>query len=161
MKERIYTMKDRYLFRGKADGEWYIGNLFISKQTNHHVIISDAPGLNWEADTGIDSHLCQTMEVDPITVGQCTGLKDEHGKLVFEGDVVKTVTNVYGLMVWEPAHFAIKWVRFEDSKSVTGTLFEKPIAIHHYFNDVDAGECKIIGNIHDAPELLEVIQDKI
>lgn len=57
-------MDDRYLSRGKQlmDGAWSIGYLNI----NEHYHYIEYP-------------------VDPSTIGQCTGLKDKHGKLISRG----------------------------------------------------------------------------
>ena len=34
-------------------------------------------------------HNISRREIDPATIGQCTGLRDKSGALIFEGDVVK------------------------------------------------------------------------
>ena len=74
-------MQDRDLSRGKRldSGEWIYGYYCrISKAGNdkHYIIPSFASAV-------------YGVEVDPATVGQCTGLEDKNGKLIFEGDIVK------------------------------------------------------------------------
>lgn len=32
---------------------------------------------------------CEDFWVDPSTLGECTGLRDKNGKLIFEGDIIK------------------------------------------------------------------------
>ena len=86
--------------------------------------------------------------VDQATLGECTGLIDKNGKLIFEGDVVKTKkygkivghsnVNDYDIFVvkYEPAMFMLK-------------------NHNRGFNLVDDGYSKleVIGNIHDNPKL--------
>jgi len=76
-------MKDRHLFRGKRidNGIWEEGFHICDKF--HSYIGTCAPHFD-EYDNLCIEH---NFEVDPKTIGQCTGLKDTNGTLIFEGDI--------------------------------------------------------------------------
>lgn len=72
-----------------------------------------------------------------FAVEQCTGLKDKNGKLIYEGDILKSGIHYYQV-VWHEGKFVLN----KGCKNY-------PI-----------GGCdlmEIIGNIHENPELLEAI----
>ena len=85
-------------------------------------------------------------EIIKETLGQYTGLTDKNGKKIFEGDIVQYY-GTYPLEVYiEKGHTKIRWY---DTISTLNCneLF--------YGTDNFYGECEIIGNIHDNPELLK------
>lgn len=81
-----------------------------------------------------DFHEYEEREVIPDTVGQYTGLKDKHGKRIFEGDILSLRTG--------RPHV----VRFKD-----GAFILEDSAIPISF----AIKFEIIGNVHDNPELIK------
>lgn len=122
------------LFRCKrADcGEWVEGDLIQAFRGNQ----LSACGIMPHTPTAY------CLKVDPETVGQYTGLTDKNGVRIFEGDIIQSLeSSVTGLVQWFPEHSAFMvWCK---SANVVGFLYECADII------------KVIGNIHDNPELLE------
>ena len=131
------------LFKGKRDdnGEWIFGYYV-------HLPIGRC---------GEEEHLIQALEADgrmgilhrviPETVGQYTGLKDKNGKRIFEGDICQNIkTGEIVSVKWHGTMAGFVWVVHQGK----GHNFD----FGELFRAYD--KYKIIGNIHDNPELLEV-----
>ena len=73
--------------------------------------------------------------VDPATVGQYTGLKDKNGVEIYEGDVLRAESGKIYEVIFGQGAYRIK-------HSTRKLLL------------VDGWYYEVIGNIHDAPELL-------
>ena len=128
-------------FRGKAnDGRWIYGGLVYSDNIE--------PAIYFE----VGNKVCR-MEwayVDPATVGQFTGLFDEDGREIYEGDIIKIVEkfddeNVYtsnGVVCFEEGIYELQ----------NGKHFAYLGWLMH--ND-DITKLEVIGNIHDNPELMK------
>ena len=130
-------MNDRYLYRAKrkSDKKWIYGNLI---QTDDGVYI---------IQNYVPQHLIGKYEVDPSTICQCTGLKDKHGKLIWENDIV-FVKHTDGQEEYQ-----------ENAKvSYTKRGFS-PFSWEYYCDGCDVRceilEVEVIGNIFDNPELFE------
>ena len=142
-------MNDRYLFRGKRKDRqgWIEGDLVHTRTTTQGVV------------TEIYT-LDMSYEVDPETVGQCTGLKDKNGKLIFEGDVVRTQPfsdKPYSSKAKYKQHIGVVEYRVRRFKN---SLYEQYYKAEWIVNIKDYGKftcydwseffkCKVIGNIHD------------
>lgn len=74
----------------------------------------------------------------PLTFEQCTGLKDKNGKLIYEGDIVRVDSRVYYVEALTLV------VRFHNGAFMAGDRFI----------DNNSNFMKVIGNIHENPELL-------
>ena len=139
-------MNERFLSRGKRkdNGEWVDGNLVYTRTTTLGVV------------TEIYT-LEMRYEVIPKTVGQCTGLKDKNGKLIFEGDIVEADGYIFFVNFGKCGGVANKvdygYIGYyldgydEITKKALSYGLRDDIC---YFTNIEA-----IGNIHDNPELLK------
>ena len=149
-------MNNRYIFRGKRkdNGEWVYGNLIKRKiwSSEFYVIRVE--------DNGFDSYV--EYEVIPETVGQCTGLEDKNGKLIFNGDVLKGFTypflsdgdyDYYALVVWSKDYCAFRLRTIKAPQSKVRGISDGNT---EFINNWNSDDWEVIGNDYDNPELLEV-----
>ncbi|MDA3614697.1 YopX family protein [Polluticaenibacter yanchengensis] len=123
-------------FRGKTiNGDWVFGNYahikkdFSTVKKGHY--ISNSAGSPF------------AYMVRSETLGQFTGLKDNSGKDIFEGDIIKTGTDKPMVILWS-------------NKYASFCLDRHGWAFSHWFGEsCDPTDVEIIGNIHDNPELLK------
>ena len=122
------------LFRGKCktDNEWVYGFPYVTRK--------NAVKINWYCS---EFGSMRTDEVEPETVGQYTGLTDKNGKKIFDGDIVECVSG------GEQA--VISWLKYS---ACFGLSFDGWCC---GFDDYDfsPNDFKVIGNIHDNPEILQ------
>lgn len=120
-------------FRGKAIegkrlGEWIHGAYLPDFDGyTHRILIVDCI-------TGFSE------EVNPITIGQFTGLFDKNGKEVYEGDIIKYIGNEIGDV-------------FTNEIKYNSGGFD-PICAICWMSDIEGTKCEVIGNIHDNSELI-------
>ena len=114
-------------FRGFDSREWRYGDLEYNRK-------DDVARIHTYKDDG--SYNKQYL-VDPYTVGEFTGMRDKHGKKIFEGDIVCTNgCEEFFEVIYDAPDFCLK-------KNSSGYRF-----LNHPEN------FEVIGNIFDNPELL-------
>jgi uncharacterized phage protein (TIGR01671 family) len=139
-------MNERHLFRGKVTrdcdlfkcGDWIEGQLYCGDDTCRIILgASFKRGGGFSADARL---------ISPKTLGQCTGLRDKNGTLIFEGDIlcyegIPPVKVEYRNGTWY-AHDV--------------ELYDFVVLIPQHAKRLCGKEItpNIIGNIHDNPELL-------
>ncbi|EAH0800215.1 hypothetical protein JJN99_01525 [Listeria monocytogenes] len=122
------------------NGAWVFGNFNILKEKLGNVTagsyISNSAGAPF------------AYKVRPETVSQFTGLTDENGKKIFEGDIVEI--DVHDHLDWNVIKGKVIFLEgvwlVTDSGSFAIPLWS------------EINEIEVIGNIHENPELLEVAE---
>lgn len=135
-------MKDRYLFKAKRldNGEWVQGYLYGIWGKRY---------ILW----GMMNEVPDMIAVDPSTICQCTGLKDENGNLIWEHDIVSFIdctstdngyaeVDCIGEVVWDD-----ETMSFQITERMSAESYEV------------ANECVIIGNIFDIPAAGEEVNN--
>lgn len=135
--------KNMGLFRGKnAYTEEWVHGYYVRLYD-----VSDVSGESHRIYPGRAESDCGDLypdwyEAEPATVGECTGLRDKNGKLIFEGDII----SIDGAKGDE-----LVYVKYQ----INGFECVSPIWKYYRHRLEDNPEkYEIIGNIHDNPELL-------
>ena len=119
------------------NGKWVEGCLVVTPQGDAYIIST----AETKRDVNVLINQC-SLNVDPETVGQFTGLTDRNGKKIFEGDIIERVS--------DGERAVISWLKYSAcfGLSFDGWCFG--------FDDYDfsPNNFKVIGNIHDNPELM-------
>lgn len=118
-------------FRGKRldTGEWMYG---------HYVKFDDCLSVIFKPEEPIEDMYYKRVITE--TVGQFTGVKDNGGREIYKGDIVR-------LKQWNPQIYQVFFANggFCFGKSETDA----------YYNDIHyAADGEVIGNIYENPELL-------
>ncbi len=147
-------MNNRYICKAKRkdNGEWVTG---------YYVFQRKCSGVFGQmiSELDFDRHLIidlrgNSHEVIPETVGQCTGLEDKNGKLIFEGDILRDKESEF-----------IGTVKFNDVIASFVVVINDTTPTFYHWSWLNKGDVtrdkilkntEVIGNIHDNRELLEV-----
>lgn len=119
-------MKREIKFRGKdLRGQWQYGDLIHNDETD--LLIRQG---------------CINSFIKNETAGQFTGIKDKNGKEIYEGDILGKEGSHNCVVEWNNtlAHFQGTWANMPITACDIHTIVQY--------------DYKVLGNIHDTPELL-------
>ena len=123
----------------KVPSNWVYGG--VLQGTGSFSIIYGCNDVDDKHASNLEKHVVYTD-----TLGQYTGLTAKNGK-IFEGDIVQYY-GTYALEVYiENGHTKTRWFDTVTKREYTELFFG--------YDEEAYGECEIIGNIHDNPELLK------
>ena len=125
----------------KDNGEWvegYYAKLGYGNNTKHFII----QNVSLQEDISYFEYI----EIDIDTICQYTGLTDKNGKKIWENDICDTFEN-------DSKEMLRNVVKFEDG---CFKVFKKHYLSMH-LDCYEESDLKVIGNIFDNPDLLEVM----
>jgi len=139
-------------FRGQDyQRHWHYGSLVICNDGTYAIAENDP---TW-TDDGYHNDEFELIKVRPETVGEFSELTDNDENEIYEDDIVE----------WQQYGFTgqktetIKGVVYFDTDcgayGLRTDLVEDFFWLKIFYNEVDLGDIKVVGNIHDNKELLK------
>ncbi len=149
MREILFRAKD------EASNKWVYGYYVHLPSAAGSVHIMQVPAGNPDESN-------KAYYIIPETVGEYTGLIDKNGKMIFEGDILRSflckmkVISVVKYGAFRPDFFyaCAEDKGYDINKKIYG-LFAKDNNGQEMMFAEDMHLAEIIGNIHDDPELVE------
>lgn len=131
MREILFRAKD------EASNKWVYGYYVHLPSAAGCVHIMQVPAGNPDESNTV-------YYIIPETVGEYTGLVDKNGKKIFEGDIVRYNDTLHKVVFCTINGCAFFGITYPDRGEVWN--FDGITCAH---------KMKILGNIHDNPELVE------
>jgi uncharacterized phage protein (TIGR01671 family) len=139
------------LFRGfnRKNNVWLYG--FYLQNRKAHFIAPDefATGKTWD-----------DYEIDPETLGQFINRKDKKGNDIYDGDILYVEfsdgSNSYSLIGWNEKQMCwgcMDRYAYQSSIEVCDFAEFNGYVLNAYLRE--ALICKVVGNVHDNPDLLK------
>ena len=150
-------MKREILFRGKRvdNGEWAYGRgLLQCKDELGNEIVAIFTDIV-KSEKYIKKEGRYTLYYEPVkaeTLGQYTGLKDKNGKKIFEGDILEYIGKRKDNM---NKVYRRKAVFHEGMFALLSKELQIYSALNCHCMEDGRSTWRVIGNIHDNPELIE------
>lgn len=123
--------------RGKHSGEWVTGDLWHHADKESIIYSNELDNKAW---------------VSTETVGQFTGLTDQYGAKIWEGDIIRYMNDD------EISIGVIRFGEYQDFNIGFNIEWLSPNAVDFFRRDIRfwtaCREIEVIGNIHDNPDLL-------
>lgn len=145
-------------YRGKRidNGEWKYGDLLhiVGGCVIYHgsrtesMLIEDRPNI------AVELYMDEVSPVHPDTVGQFTGLYDFYGKEIYEGDIIESGYDGSGKDYRKIVRHIVGYYP-EDASFTAKFIGAYPNCGGIRQSWINQFGKRIIGNIHDNPELLK------
>ena len=139
------------LFRAREinTGKWAYGNYYYEAKHKFNPYFITWNGENALGNFGDRYNPVNNVLVDKDTVGQYTGLKDKHGRKIFEDDIVRVKRSYINSGESEFVNYIVVW---KENWCAWGLIITGNAIQSCRLEPTETYE--IIGNIFDNPELL-------
>lgn len=166
-------MNEHYLFRGKPTEEYkdflqfrnefcnngFVYGSLVVHGDRYYICVSAL----CSSKSFINNSIATMVEVIPETVGQCIGIPDKLGRNIFTGDIIKSkdCISVVKYGEYEADVFYDLIAKYLSTRHKRPTekivgVFAESIKGEQMMMTNASSIIKVIGNIHNNPELLEV-----